>query len=217
MIKVTEEKIIDKLNSLSEETREMLLMLSYNDDFISMVNHDKVKSKDIIDDIERYTRMTALGFMSKEELFLRIEETVGDENEARYIFKEIDTKILVPNGFKGLIEEAGVASKESDEDILESAEEILREIENPTPAKSSLQSLVPEIKPTQELEIIKTETVHSNPIPTNTNTAVSETTPTESIATETKTTQLDSKLKETVTAPVKTTYYKVDPYREQPE
>ena len=100
---------------------------------------------------------------------------------------------------------------------MESAEEILREIENPTPAKSSLQSLVPEIKPTQELEIIKTETVHSNPIPTNTNTAVSETTPTESIATETKTTQLDSKLKETVTAPVKTTYYKVDPYREQPE
>ena len=34
---------------------------------------------------------------------------------------------------------------------------------------------------------------------------------------QTKESQIDSKLKETVVQPVKSTYYKLDPYREPPE
>ena len=239
MLKITESEYKEKLDLLPADLQDKLLMLSYDDTFLRIINGGVIKSEDAVADIDYATRMTALGFMSKEEMFNTIYGGVeDDEDEARRIFKALDETILVPNNLEGAPEQdikedeedgEGKVSEKTEnelarednkysENTTETAEDILREIENPTTSISTISEPKKE-KPTN------TDT-GVNPVQQNT------TTPTEvvpevikptenTLATEPKVpnkeSQLDSKLTEPVVQPAKSTYYKVDPYREQPE
>ena len=89
-------------------------MLSYDDTFLRIINGGVIKSEDAVADIDYATRMTALGFMSKEEMFNTIYGGVeDDEDEARRIFKALDETILVPNNLEGAPEQD---IKEDEED-----------------------------------------------------------------------------------------------------
>ena len=114
--------------------------------------------------------MTALGFDTKEELYNIIADSTQDEDEARRIFTALDEWLLVPNELTGLIDERieefaekAEATTNSDQNTenntkepnpqsiqntnkdiahtnTESAEDILREIENPTPSPLIIQN-----------------------------------------------------------------------------
>ncbi len=255
MIKFTESDIKNKIDSLPNELREKLLFLAYDNSFVSIINYRSVKTQDVINEIDYATRMTALGFSSKQELFDAISGAAEDEDETRHIFGEIDSTILVPNNLQGAPEETAskdtsepeeegvgmtedvepkkteVVDKYSDSNnTTETAEDILKEIENPTPSPL----ILPIIKPLPETitnviataEAPKTELAQpSNDgaltlTPTPTSTPAPTLTPTSTLTpppttTPNKESQLDSKLTEPVVQTAKSTYYKVDPYREQ--
>ena len=270
MIKFTELDIIKKMDSLPKELKDKLLFLAYDNSFVSMINYRSVKTQDVINEIDYTTRMTALGFASKQELFDSIGGVAEDEEETRHIFGEIDGTILVPNNLQGSPEETvgedveeregnedvgvveniepkktDITDKYSDSNITETAEDILKEIENPTSSPLILPIIRPSSENTTPSIVTVAETpkaevtqpknnVESQQIPATqvlsqetTNTPVvapeqnpqntpSTTTPTPT-TTPSKESQLDSKLAEPVVQTAKSTYYKVDPYREQME
>jgi hypothetical protein len=215
MLKFTEQNFIDKMNSLEIGLQKKLLLLSYDDLFIKVINSKNIKSEDVIKAIDYAVKVTALGFASKQEMFNLIEDVIVDEDETRHIFEEIDKTILVPNNLQGAPEE--IKADEEQEDVqpsddytketLESAEDILREIENPTPSPLILPIIkpLPTVTTPEPPKEVVPQPNTENLIQTN---KIPQQTPT-------KETQLDSKLTEPVVQPAKSTYYKVDPYREQ--
>ena len=109
------------LETLSEDLQDKILFLSKDDGFLKIINHEKVKTLKNIDDISYATRMTALGFASKKEMFDLIYEALHhDESETRRIFTELDTSILVPNNLNGAPEQEIV--DDENEGDLETAE-----------------------------------------------------------------------------------------------
>ena len=263
MINFTKTDLENRLKTLSKEMQDKLLMLSYEDYFRNIINYKNVKDDEIFDAVGYAARVVALGFASKQEMFDLILEAIGDEDEARHIFEEIDRTILVPNNFQGLQQDQqetpkaevsqGTSTQENTTITTETAEDILKEIENPTPAPASLpvfkpepvistQAQAPELAPTQapqqstiqtqqpiQTEIPQTNTPinQTQPTPTQSN-PVSMTMPTkEQVAAQqmnqppqvqtnpNKESQLDSKLTDATAQPLKSTYYKIDPYREQ--
>ena len=221
MINFTESDFTTKITVLPIALQDKLLLLRYDGKFLSIINHKASKPQEVITKIERATRLTALGFASKQELFSLIEDAVKDSEETRYIFGEIDKTILVPNNFEGAddaisrkTEEAPIDSEEEgwgeennsvagqtndteanqlqNSNKTETAEDILKEIENPTPSALILSS-AKRLPGTDVNRLFNTNTT----APTN------------------KENQLDSKLTEPVIQTAKSTYYKVDPYREQ--
>lgn len=207
MLNFNESDFVNNLEKLPQDIQDKLLMLKFDDVFLKIINYKNIKSEDVIKKIDYATRITALGFSSKQEMFNLIEDVIVDEEETRHIFEDIDKTILVPNNFQGAPDEIEEQDQEEDmqpeddevEEKTETAEDILREIENPTPS--------PLIIPT----------INSLPVVT-TPEALKEVVPQQEVPqTPTKETQLDSKLTEPVVQPAKSTYYKVDPYREQAE
>ncbi|MEI6042122.1 MAG: hypothetical protein WCQ00_00960 [bacterium] len=231
MTTFTEQEFIDKMNLLPAELQKKLLLLDYDDDFISIINYNSIKPAETINAIGLAVRLVALGFSSKQELFESVSNEVLVEDEARHIFSEIDRTILVPNNLKGIIETGIELHTEGQEDatntedkysthnITETAEDILKEIENPTPATSSMVSsfnkqtttTLTAVGPHDQLSVDGLTNESSNIIKNPQNTA----TPTDTTPAPNKEGQLEAKLTETVIQPVKSTYYKVDPYREE--
>lgn len=215
MINFTEQDFIKTTESLPSELQEKILLLSYDDSFVKMINYKTVKTKEIISTIDYATKITALGFASKQEMFELIQEAIGDEEETKHIFEEIDRTILVPNNLQGaketISEEKVVLSEQSKDqnsNTNETAEDILKEIENPTPAPASIPVFKPEIiVPTPAST--QQETPTSMTMPTKEQVIASQQT------NPSKESQLNSKLTEPSSQPLKSTYYKIDPYREQ--
>lgn len=221
MLNFTEQNFIDKMSKMPEELQKKLLLLSYDGSFLSIINYKNVKPTEVISAIDYATKVTALGFASKQEMFNIIEDAIGDEDETRHIFGEIDRTILVPNNLDGAEElkpKEDLTLYEDDftePNTTETAEDILREIENPTPSPLILprvitpapQAPVPTTTPATEPALV---TPPTTPIPT-------EATPPQQEPAPNKETQLDSKLTDTAVQTPKSTYYKVDPYREQAE
>ena len=58
MIKFTESDLTNKIASLTEELKDKILFLAYDNSFISIINYKNVKSQDIINEIAYTTRMT---------------------------------------------------------------------------------------------------------------------------------------------------------------
>lgn len=245
MINFTEQDFINKTNSLPTELQQKILLLSYDESFVKIINYKSIKPTEIVSTIDYATRVTALGFASKQEMFELILEAVGDEEEAKHIFEEIDRTILVPNNLQGAPDTAGEENvKQTTEEIkaipneqlnnqtiepTETAEDILKEIENPTPAPSTIPAPTPSIvAPIQTpTPVINTTPPTPEIVPTQTTTPIqpsiitpptTEPTPSSnpiSMVMPTKEDVLNSKLTEPSAQPLKSTYYKIDPYREQ--
>jgi hypothetical protein len=215
MLNFNESDFINNLGKLPQDLQDKLIMLKFDDNFLNIINYKNVKSESVVKAIDYATRITALGFASKQEMFNLIEDVIVDEDETRHIFEEIDKTILVPNNLQGAPEE--IKADEEQEDVqpsddytketLESAEDILREIENPTPSPLILPIIkpLPTVTTPEPPKEVVPQPNTENLIQTN---KIPQQTPT-------KETQLDSKLTEPVVQPAKSTYYKVDPYREQ--
>jgi hypothetical protein len=244
MINITNVELENRLQTLPSDLKERLLMLDYEDNFKKIVNFKSIKDEQVIGDISYATQVVALGFASKQEMFELILEAIEDEEETKHIFEEIDRTILVPNNLQGApetistdntkptTEEIKTASNEQSSnqsaDTTETAEDILKEIENPTPAPSTIPAHTP-------LTVVQTQTptpvINTTPptpeiVPTQTTTPASSsptTTPTPPIQSSnpasmvmpTKEDILNGKLTEPSAQPLKSTYYKIDPYREQ--
>ncbi len=241
MINFTELDFTTKLGVLPQELQDKLLLLRFDGKFLSIINYKTSKSQEVINNIDYATRITALGFASKQEMFNLIKDVILDEEETRHIFGEIDSTILVPNNLQGAPEEivredhdgteeggdvealknvepknTEVADKYSDSNITETAEDILKEIENPTssplifPIIKPSFSTAPNVVTPIEIPKIESKTEAKIALPTS-----DTITPTSLVMPSNKESQLNSKLTEPVVQTAKSTYYKVDPYREQ--
>jgi hypothetical protein len=221
------EQINNKRKQYPEQIQEMLLAPEKDSKILSIFQRNKISDTEATDSISSGITLVATDIMSKEGLYQLVKFRLNDdETLAKKVFYEIDTEILTPNNFVGLKDESGdedldedqdftIESTELDENKEETAEDILREIENPTPSPLILprattptpQTPVPTITPVIETALA---TPPTTPIPT-------EATPPQQEPAPNKETQLDSKLTDTAVQTAKSTYYKVDPYREQAE
>jgi hypothetical protein len=93
----TEEEYIEKMNSLPKELNRKLLLLDFDNEFVSIIDYNRQRR---IHTIAGEVRCVALGYSSKQELFEAISSQVASEEEAKHIFGEIDRIVLRPNNIR---------------------------------------------------------------------------------------------------------------------
>ncbi len=232
MQKIESQEIGKRMSNLPEALRNKLYDLETDQDLINVFSKRKIIDQNAIESIANTITLVALGFFAKSELLDLIKRKIPDFYQE--IYQEIDEKILIPNNLKGadkpwddLFVDEDLEPKEEQVDFNkepqkeETAEDILKEIENPTPLVSS------------SLEILKknmsANTTYQAQLPTEPaiqSTTVSPPTPETTPSTPAisvmpnknslkKEDQMTAKLNQPVTQTEKSTYYKVDPYREQ--
>jgi len=233
---MTQKKDNKTIQEYPKELWDMLLLPEDDPKILAIFSINGIVDLDIIESIANGVRCVALESISKSEFYDLIKFRLNDnEDFARKLFKEFDDKILIPNNFIGLQKKAEAADPNIDTGVnntivekTETAEDILKEIENPTPAPSTIPAPTPAIvaptqtptptinttPPTPEIVPIQTTTPASSS-PTTTPTPPIQSSNPASMVMPTKEDILNGKLTEPSAQPLKSTYYKIDPYREQ--
>ncbi len=234
-------KINEKIQQYPTELWDMLYLPEEDSKILSVFQNNNIKDMEVIQSISNGVKLVAVEIMSKSKFYELIKFRLNDnEDLAKIVFNEFNSKILIPNNFIGLIEDQkeipnpeSSAKTDAPQEIHETAEDILKEIENPTPAPASLPAFTPNpiattsnITPPPTLypqqtttspESIQTASLtqtHTQNTTSSPQTQTPSPNPTSMIM-PTKESILDSKLKEPSAQPLQATYYKVDPYREQ--
>ena len=242
MIDINIEELENRIKQFPESTQKMLIRPEKDSSILAIFKDNNiVDDVNVINSISNGIKLVATQFMSKTDLYELIRFRLNNNDFlARKIFAEFDTKILSPNNFNGLIdnrkiEDVGKEEAEEEDELVsdeeseiekkevvqqtssepekstETAEDILKEIENPTPYYGIVSGPTQTLTTTSGVPLSATLT--PNAVTSTSPSSLESTTPT----TPKKEEQLDSKLTEPVVQPSKSTYYKVDPYREQPE
>ena len=209
-ININVEELNKRILALPSEKQDLILHPEKNSTIVQTLKDNQIDHEEDFESVVNGIKLVALNAASKDDLFQLIYFILHDDEVlANKAFIEIDDKILIPNGFTGSDKDTSSTENPTTDDEYEeleyteeekaflnsliskeeTAEDILREIENPTPSI---------IKPIQPVEVVVKKD-------------------TEIPAVNTKEDILDSKLKEPVIQTPKSTYYKVDPYREQAE